>query len=279
MDKKSFLWSLVLIVLGVICQLTLLLEDKQIYLSIVGACFLCMGITGVVYSFKYMGHGYVTINTPTRDIKERLMDEYKFCDLNYSKELINVFYSSNQQKRLIFIKNENNTVLVREQMFIIYYDDRTKTPIWIGEWVTKNGKNSFYADINIAMREWQSELDNGYVELCLEEIPPIDLLKNPEFIAEIEWIKEKDSGRKNIPYGNRYMPQIVIKNKNKEEPLHSIFLRNVGAIGKYKTIAFVKYVYDTAPNDLYENLVFDVCEGSRKVAIGIIKSKRENIDI
>ena len=35
----------------------------------------------------------------------------------------------------------------------------------------------------------------------------------------------------------------------------------------------------SAPNDLYENLVFDVCEGSRKVATGIIKSKRENIDI
>ena len=47
-----------------------------------------------------------------------------------------------RQRQKIFIKNENNTVLVREQMFIIYYDDRTKTPIWIGEWVTKNGKNS-----------------------------------------------------------------------------------------------------------------------------------------
>ena len=57
------------------------------------------------------------------------------------------------------------------------------------------------------------------------------------------------------------MPQIVTRKKSKEEPLHSIFLRNIEAIDKYKTIAFVKYVYDTAPNDLYENLVFDVCEG------------------
>ena len=177
------------------------------------------------------------------------------------------------------MKDENNTILVREQMFITYFDDRTKTPIWIGEWVTQGGKESFYANINIAIREWQNEIDNGYIELCWGEIPPIDLQKNPEFVAEIEWIKEKDGGRKNIPYGNRYMPQIVIKKKNQEEPLHSIFLRNVGVLEKYKTIAFVKYVYDTAPNDLRENIVFNVCEGSRVVATGVIKSKRENIDI
>ena len=56
-------------------------------------------------------------------------------------------------------------------------------------------------------------------ELVLDEIPPIDLFKNPEFIAEIEWIKEKDGGRKTIPYGNRYMPQIVIHKKNNEEDI------------------------------------------------------------
>ncbi len=156
MDKKSFLLSIVLIAFGILCQLTLLLEDKQIWLSIVGACFLCMGITGVIYSFKYKGHGYITINTPTSDNKERLIDEYKFCDLNYSKELVKVFYSLNNQKRLIFMIDDNNTVLVRKQMFIIYYDDRTKTPIWIGEWVTESGRDSFYADINIAIREWQT---------------------------------------------------------------------------------------------------------------------------
>ena len=66
-----------------------------------------------------------------------------------------------------------------------------------------------------------------------------------------------------------YLPSLT-------KPIPSIL--DTGSL-KYKTIAFVKYVYDTAPNDLYENLVFDVCEGSRKVATGIIKSKRENIDI
>lgn len=262
-----------------LCQIALILEDKQIWLSIVGGCILCLGITSLVNSFKVTGHGYITKITPTKDIKEILIEQYKYCDLNYCDKLIKVFYSKDSQNRILFLMMKNNTVVVRKQTFIIYPDDRTITPIWIGQWITQSGRDSFYADIQIAIREYKIELNKGFEELVLDEIPPIDLLKNPEFIAEIEWIKEKDGGRKTIPYSNRYMPQIVIRKKNKEEPLHSIFLRNIEAIDKYKTIAFVKYVYDTAPNDLYENLVFDVCEGSRKIATGIIKSKRENIDI
>lgn len=279
MDKKSFIWSIILIIFGVLCQITLLLEDKVIWLSVVGGCMLCLGITSLVNSFKYNGHGNITKITPTRDIKDVLVKEYKYCDLNYCDNLIKVFYSEDNQSRILFLMLKNSTVVVRKQTFIIYPDDRTITPIWIGQWITQSGKDSFYADLEIAFREYETELNNGYEELILNEIPPIDLLKNPEFIAEIEWIKEKDGGRKTIPYGNRYMPQILIHKKNKEEPLHSIFLRNTEVKDKYKTIAFVKYVYDTAPNDLYENLVFDVCEGSRKVATGIIKLKRENIDI
>ena len=213
------------------------------------------------------------------EIKEMLIEQYKYCDLNYCDKLIKVFYSQDSQNRILFLLMKNNTVVVRKQTFIIYPDDRTITPIWIGQWITQSGRDSFYEDVQIAIREYQIELNKGFEELVLDQIPPIDLFKNPEFIAEIKWKKEKDGGRKTIPYGNRYMPQIVIRKKSKEEPLHSIFLRNIEAIDKYKTIAFVKYVYDTAPNDLYENLVFDVCEGSRKIATGIIKSKRENIDI
>lgn len=279
MDKKSFIWSIILIIFGMLCQIALILEDKQIWLSIVGGCILCLGITSLVNSFKVTGHGYITKITPTKEIKELLIEQYKYCDLNYCDKLIKVFYSKDSQNRILFLMMKNNTVVVRKQTFIIYPDDRTITPIWIGQWITQSGRDSFYADVQIAIREYQIELNKGFEELVLGEIPPIDLFKNPEFIAEIEWIKEKDGGRKTIPFGNRYMPQIVIRKKSKEEPLHSIFLRNTEAIDKYKTIAFVKYVYDTAPNDLYENLVFDVCEGSRKIATGIIKSKRENIDI
>ena len=272
MDKKSFIWSIILIIFGMLCQIALILDDKQIWLSIVGGCILCLGITLLVNS-------YITKNTPTKEIKEILIEQYKYCDLNYYDKLIKVFYSKDSQNRILFLMMKNNTVVVRKQTFIIYPDDRTITPIWIGQWITQSGRDSFYADVQIAIREYQIELNKGFEELVLDEIPPIDLFKNPEFIAEIEWIKEEDGGRKTIPFGNRYMPQIVIRKKSKEEPLHSIFLRNTEAIDKYKTIAFVKYVYDTAPNDLYENLVFDVCEGSRKVATGVIKSKRENIDI
>ncbi|MBQ9707223.1 MAG: hypothetical protein IJV78_04970 [Clostridia bacterium] len=279
MDKKSFIWSIISIIFGMLCQIALFLEDKQIWLSIVGSCILCLGITSLINSFKVTGHGYTTKITPTKEIKEILIEQYKYCDLNYCDKLIKVFYSQDSQNRILFLMMKNNTVVVRKQTLIIYPDDRTITPIWIGQWITQSGRDSFYADVQIAIREYQIELNKGFEELVLDEIPPIDLFKNPEFIAEIKWKKEKDGGRKTIPYGNRYIPQIVIRKKSKEKPLHSIFLRNIEAIGKYKTIAFVKYVYDTAPNDLYENLVFDICEGSKKVATGVIKAMRENIDI
>ena len=67
---------------------------------------------------------------------------------------------------------------------------------------------------------------------------------------------------------------------NKTEfPSHSIVLRNINGISKYKTMAFVRYAFPGNPNDFDVNITFDVCEGNRKVAAGIIKSKRENVDI
>ena len=33
MDKKSFIWSIILIIFGMFCQIALILEDKQIWLS------------------------------------------------------------------------------------------------------------------------------------------------------------------------------------------------------------------------------------------------------
>ena len=68
MDKKSFIWSIILIIFGILCQIALILEDKQIWLSIVGGCILCLGITSLVNSFKVTGHGYITKITPTKEI-------------------------------------------------------------------------------------------------------------------------------------------------------------------------------------------------------------------
>ena len=164
------------------------------------------------------------------------------------------------------------------QQFRIYISDLTHNVIYCGEWVTCDGEDSFYADIELALNEYKNELSNEYYE---EDVKSLSNVFNsyPEFYAIIDWIKESNGGRKSIPYGSRYWPQIIIHRSNKTTPSHSIVLRNINGISKYKTMAFIKYAFPGNPNDLDENISFDVYEGNRKVATGVIKSKRENIDI
>ena len=51
-------------------------------------------------------------------IKEILIEQYKYCDLNYCDKLIKVFYSKDSQNRILFLMMKNNTVVVRKQTFI-----------------------------------------------------------------------------------------------------------------------------------------------------------------
>lgn len=271
--------SICFILLGILCLLPLLSDHKQPWLSIGGSIILYFGIQSFINSFQYGSHERVPTRSPSRETEDILIKEYQFCDLNHFGNILKLYYSEDKQKRIVFFQLHDNAVKVRVQQLLIYDCSETKTPIWTGSWSTSQGKNSFYGDINIALKEYENELQQGYMEMDLNKILPVNLYNNPEFFAEIEWLKEKDGGRKTIPYGNRYMPQIVIHKFNPNEPLHSILLRNVKGVEKHKTIALVRYVYDTAPNDLYENLLFDVHEGSRKVATGVILSQRENIDI
>ena len=132
-------------------------KENDLLFAIIYLLLFIIGLTSLVNSFKVTGHGYITKITPTKEIKEILIEQYKYCDLNYCDKLIKVFYSKDSQNRILFIMMENNTVVVRKQRFIIYPDDRTKTPIWIGQWITRSGRDSFYADIQIAIREYQIE--------------------------------------------------------------------------------------------------------------------------
>ena len=47
--------------------------------------------------------GYITKITPTKEIKEILIEQYKYCDLNYCDKLIKVFYSKDSQNRILFL--------------------------------------------------------------------------------------------------------------------------------------------------------------------------------
>ena len=67
-------------------------------------------VTSLVNSFKVTGHGYITKITPTKEIKEILIEQYKYCDLNYCDKLIKVFYSKDSQNRILFLMMKNNII-------------------------------------------------------------------------------------------------------------------------------------------------------------------------
>lgn len=86
--------------------------------------------------------------------------------------------------------------------------------------------------------------------------------------AEVTWIAEREGGRKNIPFGSRYAPQILVKGET--ELKWSAFIFNQITFDTYKTFAVVYYVSKKAPDKLDINMEFDIYEGSRKVGSAII---------
>lgn len=272
---------ILVIIFGILLQFLRIFIENINWLSYISIPIMCLGISLFVNSFDFnkIHHKNNIYNESIvqKRKEEILIAEFKYCDLQYFKNYLKLYYSVDLKRRLIIYKGDDNSILVRLQELEIYNSDLTNTTIYCGTWNTIMGKGSFYFDLRCALDEYEIELDKGYIEEDIEKISGIINDKYPEFYAEIEWIKEINGGRKSIPYGNRYWPQIIIEGKTKPE--HSIILRNIEGISKYKTIAFVKYVFQGAPNDLHENLSFYVCEGNRKVAKGIIKSRREHFDI
>ena len=92
------------------------------------------------------------------------------------------------------------------------------------------------------------------------------------YLAKINWLSEKEGGRKSIPTGDKYAPIIVMKDKclNLNEPNWSLFVNNLEKINTLETIAEVKYLSELAPNNLGIGKEFKLHEGPKKVANGII---------
>ena len=275
------LFYILILIVGIILQFSRVFIDEISWISYFGIPIMCLGISLLVNSFEF-NKKRKDDNIYNKSITEKrkdeiLIDEFKYCDLQCFINCIKLYYSTDLKKRLIIFAENEKSVLVRLQELEIYDSDITNTPIYCGIWKTIDGKGSFYFDLQCALEEYKNELDKGYTEVDIEKIKETIWNGYSEYYAEIEWIKEINGGRTSIPYGNRYWPQIIIEGNKR--PQHSIILRNIEGIGKYKTIALVKYAFPGAPNDLRENLSFYVCEGNRKVAKGIITAKRENIDI
>ena len=275
---------ILVIILGVVLQfLPLWLSDAK-WLSYIGSPLMCVGIVLLVSSFSY-GKGTKIVNAnkvppiAPRTDEEIFIADHRYCDLQDFEKCLKLFYSPDSKSRLVIYQPSDGRVLARLQVLEIYDCDITANVIYCAHWRTIAGKDSHYADADTALKDYENELNKGYEAERVDELAPYVWGGHQEYIAEITWLTEAQGGRKNIPSGSRYWPQVIVIGSNSDIPQYSIMLRNIAGISKYKTNAFVKYAFPGAPNDLRENVKFYVCEGNRKVAKGIIKCKRENIDV
>lgn len=94
------------------------------------------------------------------------------------------------------------------------------------------------------------------------------------FEARIFWLSSSQGGRKGvIPFGDKYAPIIKItKPKIKMDKTWSLFVTNKKKINAYETMAEIKYLSDEAPNNLFIGVEFELYEGTKLVARGIVVS-------
>ena len=93
------------------------------------------------------------------------------------------------------------------------------------------------------------------------------------YIAEITWLKIEEGGRRTEApfYSEKYGPQIKFDGLKGS---WSLIVCNYKKTEEFKTLAKVYYLNkEMAPNNLKVGLEFELYEGLKKVAYGIIKEK------
>lgn len=93
------------------------------------------------------------------------------------------------------------------------------------------------------------------------------------YIAEITWLKLEEDGRQTAaPFNSdKYGPQIRFDGLKGS---WSLIVCNYQKLGEFKTLAKLYYLNKVdAPNNLKKGLEFELYEGVKKVASGIIKEE------
>ncbi|MDR1891519.1 MAG: hypothetical protein LBQ48_00680 [Oscillospiraceae bacterium] len=89
--------------------------------------------------------------------------------------------------------------------------------------------------------------------------------------AKIKWLAEEQGGRKTLPHGDKYGPIISIgKPLSLSEENWSLIVKNKETLGEYETIAEVSYLSKKAPDNLRKNVEFELYEGRKLVAKGVV---------
>ena len=94
---------------------------------------------------------------------------------------------------------------------------------------------------------------------------------NKEYEARIYWLTEAEGGRKMLPCGDKYAPIIRFPNSpTNSEEYWSIFVNNKVLLNHSETLSVITYLSDYAPDNLAVGVEFNLCEGKKVVARGIV---------
>jgi hypothetical protein len=89
--------------------------------------------------------------------------------------------------------------------------------------------------------------------------------------AKIYWLSKEQGGRQELPVGDKYAPIIKITNPLIElAEFWSVFVINKNKLNENETLAEIEYLSDKAPDNLYKDVEFELFEGNKLVAKGII---------
>ena len=93
-----------------------------------------------------------------------------------------------------------------------------------------------------------------------------------KFSARIKWLSKEQGGRQCLPSLDKYGAVMKVKNPTTsiENIFWSLIVENQKQVDALETIAEVYYLVEEAPDNLEKGIEFDLFEGNKLVAKGII---------
>lgn len=96
-------------------------------------------------------------------------------------------------------------------------------------------------------------------------------MKNKRFVAKICWLPFEKGGRKEIPASDKYAPIIkILQNQMNQNEFWSVFVVNKTIVSETESLAEIEYLSENAPDNLERDVEFELFEGSKLVAKGVV---------
>ncbi len=96
-------------------------------------------------------------------------------------------------------------------------------------------------------------------------------MNNKRFVAKICWLPFEKGGRKVIPASDKYAPIIkILQNQMNQNEFWSVFVVNKTIVSETESLAEIEYLSENAPDNLERDVEFELFEGSKLVAKGVV---------